>query len=189
MAATPPTDERIHCQFPRKYFQFFSFRLDVHKAQQPWHLLSEDQMLNVKFSLFFSFLVLPCVFSSAQKILSCQKQENGRWWFYTSSLWLIPPSISFLAHLLTFSVCSRPPGWGKKKQEQKKVDVGIAVKWTRSASFCLIIGVLLMGLYTRPCVEQPPPLMDLPTLFFSPIHSYSAGTADDNEGQVNQRHS
>lgn len=40
-----------------------------------WHL-SKDQMLNVKFFFFFPFS------RQRSEILSCQKQENGRWWFF-----------------------------------------------------------------------------------------------------------
>lgn len=47
-----------------------------------WHL-SKDQMLNVK---FFSFS------RQRSEILSCQKQENGRWWFFRL--------LNFFLHLL-----------------------------------------------------------------------------------------
>jgi hypothetical protein len=121
MAATPPTyrwENSLSISYEIFLFPTFFFFTPVvyvlYKAaiEALWHLLSEDQMLNVKIlgSLFSSLGVLPCVFSSAQKILSCQKTRKWQMMiltsFFFSFLDLIPPFISFFFffYLLTFFV-------------------------------------------------------------------------------------
>ncbi len=167
-----------------------------------WHLLSEDQMLNVKIlgSLFSSLSGSPLRFlvSAENPQLSKNKKmaDDDSYFFLLLFSWLDPPFISFFFLLLVnffCFVCSCPPGWERRIREKIKFVVWESQsKWRHGApKFLFDHWRGTYGPIHSVCVEQSPlpfPLMDLSTLFFF-FHPFLFLQPDDNEGQVNQRYS